>query len=492
MTNSISIKKATGIYGIAKYSTIFIQLIISAVLSRILTPNDYGIVAVVTVFTTLFTTLANLGLGTAVTQFKDLSRQDIQDIFTFSEYFSFALALFFAIAAYPIALFYNDTVYVPIVLMLTISILFNALNMIPNALLLREKEFLKVGIRMIVATAMSGMVAVILAFCGAKYYALVIQSILNAFITFVWNYYGSGLKFKLKFSYEPIKHVKSYSLNQFLYNIANYFAQNLDNLMTGKIMGNAMLAYYNKGYTLMRYPVTNIAHVITPVLHPILSDHQNNKKYIFNEFIKISKILSLLGVFITAFCFWADTEIIVCYFGNQWYDSVEPFKWLSTCICVQLLNALFGSIYQSLGCTKQMLHSGIFHISISLLAIIFGAYTRNITLLAIFVSASMFIKFFIECYFLIKKSFGFSVFGFLKAFLPDCLIFVIMFVSFNIIGDFKQYGLWTSLFIKLGVACVEFLILLIITKQLHYFSAIMPAKFQRKKVDKLIKGRKNF
>lgn len=484
MAKSISIKKATGIYGVAKYSTILIQLVISAVLSRILTPSDYGIVAVVTVFTTLFTTLANLGLGTAVTQFKDLSRKDVQDIFTFSEYFSVALAVIFAIAAYPIAVFYNDMVYVPIVLMLTISILFNALNMIPNALLLREKEFLRVGIRMIVATAASGLVAIILAFCGAKYYALVIQSILNAFITFVWNYHGSGLKFKVKFSYEPIKHVKSYSLNQFLYNMANYFAQNLDNLLTGKIMGNEMLAYYNKGYTLMRYPITNIAHVITPVLHPILSDHQNNKKYIYDEFVKISKILSLLGIFITAFCFWADTEIIVCYFGDQWYDAVEPFKWLSTCICVQLLNALFGSIYQSLGCTKQMLRSGMFHISISLLAIFMGAYTKNITLMAIFVSASMFVKFFIECYFLIKKSFGFSIFGFLKSFIPDCLIFAIMFGAFSIIGDFKQYGLWASLFIKLGIACAVFLILLIVTKQLHYLSAIIPAKFRRKKVDK--------
>ena len=484
MEKSISIKKATGIYGVAKYSTILIQLVISAVLSRILTPSDYGIVAIVTVFTTLFTTLANLGLGTAVTQFKDLSRKDVQDIFTFSEYFSVALAVIFAIAAYPIAAFYNDMVYVPIVLMLTISILFNALNMIPNALLLREKEFLKVGIRMIVATAASGLVAIILAFCGAKYYALVIQSILNAFITFVWNYHGSGLKFKVKFSYEPIKHVKSYSLNQFLYNMANYFAQNLDNLLTGKIMGNEMLAYYNKGYTLMRYPVTNIAHVITPVLHPILSDHQNNKKYIYDEFVKISKILSLLGVFITTFCFWADTEIIVCYFGDQWYDAVEPFKWLSTCICVQLLNALFGSIYQSLGCTKQMLRSGMFHISISLLAIFMGAYTKNITLMAVFVSASMFVKFFIECYFLIKKSFGFSVFEFLKSFIPDCLIFAIMFGGFSIIGDFKQYGLWASLFIKLGIACVVFLILLVATKQLHYLSEIIPAKFRRKKVDK--------
>ena len=131
-----------------------------------------------------------------------------------------------------------------------------------------------------------------------------------------------------------------------------------------------------------------------------------------------------------------------------------------------------------------MLRSGMFHISISLLAIFMGAYTKNITLMAVFVSASMFVKFFIECYFLIKKSFGFSIFEFLKSFIPDCLIFAIMFGGFSIIGDFKQYGLWASLFIKLGIACVVFLILLVATKQLHYLSEIIPAKFRRKKVDK--------
>lgn len=479
MEKKVSLKKAAGIYGAAKYATILVQLVISAVLSRILTPNDYGIVAVVTVFTTLFSTLANLGLGTAVTQFKDLSKEDVQDIFTFSQYFSVALAGIFALAAYPIAAFYNDMVYVPIVLLLTISVLFNALNMIPNALLLKEKEFLKVGIRMIAAAVLSGVAAIFLAFCGAKYYALVAESILSAFITFAWNFYGSGLKLKVRFSYRPIQYVKSYSLNQFLYNLANYFAQNLDNMLTGKIMGNEMLAYYNKGYTLMRYPVTNIAHVITPVLHPILSDHQNDKKYIYDEFIKISKFLSLLGVFIAAFCFWADTEIIVCYFGDQWYAAVSPFRWLSICICVQLLNALFGSIYQSLGCTRQMLQSGMFHISISLLAIFMGAYTKNITWMAVFVSASMFVKFFIECYFLIRKSFGYSVSAFLKSFLPDCLIFAVMFIAFGLIGDFKQYGLWASLFIKLGIACAVFLALLVVTKQLHYLYIIIPARFRK-------------
>ena len=88
MSSNITVKKATIIYGAAKYSTIIVQLVVTAILSRLLTPNDYGVVAVVTVFTTLFTTLSNLGLGTAVTQYKELSENEIQDIFTFSEYFS--------------------------------------------------------------------------------------------------------------------------------------------------------------------------------------------------------------------------------------------------------------------------------------------------------------------------------------------------------------------------------------------------------------------
>jgi PST family polysaccharide transporter len=480
MAKNISIKKATVIYGVAKYSTVFVQLIISAVLSRILTPNDYGIVAVVTIFTTLFNILANLGLGTAVTQYKELSKQDVQDVFTFSEYVSVVLAFVFTLMSYPISVFYNDNVYIPITLMLSISVLFNALNMVPNALLLKEKEFFKVGVRMIISTLGSGVIAILLALLGAKYYALVMQSILNAFITFIWNYKGTDLRFKIHFSFEPIKQVKDYSINQFLYNIVIYFEQNLDNLLIGKLMGNEMLAYYNKGYTLMRYPVNNIAHAITPVLHPILSEHQKDKKFIYDEFVKIAKILSLIGVFITAFCFWADTEIVICYFGSQWYEAVSTFKWLSICLCAQLLNALAGSIFQSIGCTKQMLQSGLFHVPISFIAIIIGAYSKNITILAILVSVSMIIKFFVLYFFLIKKSFGFSLKKFFVNFIPDSFIFIMMILASIVIGDFEKIGLWTSLLIKLGISSVLFMILIIVTKQTRHLIVVFPAKVQNK------------
>lgn len=478
--NKMSIKEASIIYGGAKYFTIIVQLIMSAILARILTPNDYGIVSVVSVFVTLFSILSNLGLGTAVMQYQDLSREDIQHIFTFSTYIAIMIAIVFVGCSYPIAVFYGNDVYVPIGILLAVSLLFNALNTIPNSIILREQKFLLAGLRMIICTVLSSMIGIILAILGAKYYALVFQSIIFAVLQFVWNMSNSGLRIAFKFKYAPIQRVKNYSSNQFFYNVFNYFAQNLDNLLTGKIMGNEALAYYSKSYMLMRYPVDNIAHVLTPVIHPILAAHQKEKEYIFNEFCKISKAFSLIGVFITGFCFWTSREIIVCYYGSQWYEAVSPFRWLSLCIVVQLLNALFGSIYQSLGCTKEMLQSGICHISISLISIVVGALSRDLSVLAICVSMSMFIKFFIETYFLMRKCFKFKICKYLKIFIPDVIIFSGLFVAMSFADKFSIEGLWVSLICKLFVAGITYLFLLIITKQYKYVLMIVPSRLKEK------------
>ncbi|MFQ6838318.1 MAG: lipopolysaccharide biosynthesis protein [Thomasclavelia spiroformis] len=454
--SKMSLRKASAIYSMAKYMIIIIQLFITAFLSRLLTPDDYGIVAVVTVFTTFFSTLGNLGLGTAVTQYRDLSQENIQDIFTFSEYFSCVLAVIFILLSYPISLFYNNKEYITIIILLSISVFFNSLNMIPEAILRKQQSFFQLGVRMILNTFISGILAMIMAILGCRYYSLVFQSVIFAFIQFFWNYKSTFLKVRLKYHYDSIKKVKNYSSNQFIYNIFNYFAQNLDNLLTAKIMGNEMLAYYNKGYTLMRYPVNNITHAITPVLHPILSEYQYDKKVIYTEFVKVIKLISLVGVFITGFCFWAGKEIIICCFGNQWDGAILPFKWLSICIGVQLMNALFGAIYQSLGCTKQMLKSGMLHISISLFAIIFGSYSKSIVILAICVSISMYLKFLIESYFLIKKSFGFSLTKFFKIFIPDIVILIGLFFIQIFIGDIYISNMWISLIIKMSILLFAF------------------------------------
>lgn len=137
---NITIRYATFINFISKYSTTFIQIILNSILARLLTPDDYGIVAVVTVFTGFFTLIADMGVGPAIIQDKSLNDEDITSIFNFTVLSGIGVTILFALLSYPLSLFYNDSVYIPLVILMSFSILFNVLNIVPNAVLLKEKN----------------------------------------------------------------------------------------------------------------------------------------------------------------------------------------------------------------------------------------------------------------------------------------------------------------------------------------------------------------
>ena len=179
-----SLKKAAIINAAGKYSKILLQIIVEVILARLLTPYDYGIVAVVTVFTTFFTTLADMGLGAAIIQVKSLTKKDIDDIYSFTVYLSVALMSIFALLAYWIASFYHNHVYVGIGQLLSIALLFNGLNMVPNGILNREKKFGTIAVRTVVVYVISVVITIGLAYYGWKYYDLVAQAILVAVLTF--------------------------------------------------------------------------------------------------------------------------------------------------------------------------------------------------------------------------------------------------------------------------------------------------------------------
>ena len=464
-----TLKQQTILFMFAKYATVFVGIIVSAILSRLLTPTDYGVVAVITVFTTLFTTLGNVGLGTAVIQRRDLLDSQVNDIFSFSVYLSLVLMLIFMGCSFPIANFYENDVYIPVCTLLSFSVLFNSLNMVPNACLMRDHKFNLVSVRMIICAVVSGLIAICMALCNFKYYSLVAQSVISAFLQFVWNLRGSKLKLKIRFNFEPLKSIWSYSWNQFLYNLCNYFAQNLDNLLTGKLISSDALAFYNKSYTLMRYPVNNIPHVLTPILHPILSEHSDDRNYIYTHYICIVKLFSLIGVFVSLVCYFSGEELVMIFFGNQWSQSVVPFKILSLCLWAQIVDAIAGSIYQSLGKTKEMFHSGVIHIGITIFAIIIGSIPRNIVILSFCVSLSLNIKFFIESFFLIKKSFKFPLIPYYMIFIPDVAICIVTAIGTSILCTFVNLSnVFVSFAFKLCIISFIYLISLLLKGQYKF------------------------
>ena len=467
--NDISIKKAAVINAVAKYSTIVLNLGFSAVLARLLTPEDYGIVAVTAVFTTFFSLFADMGIGAGVIQNKDLTQDDINSIFTFSVKISFILSFSFMIFSVPMSLFYKDKVYISVGILLSFSLFFSAMNMVPNALLLKEKKFIAVGVRTIIVCVLTGLVGILFAFLGFKYYALILQNIFNALFIFIWNYISTKPKVVKKVAKESVNKIRNYSSFLFGFNLINYFARNSDNLLISKTMGTAALGYYDKAYKLMLYPVQNLTHVITPVLHPILSEHQSDKQYIYEKYCEIVKILSLAGVFITPFCFFAADEIIRIMFGEKWIFAIPCFRWMALSIWAQMILSSSGTIFQSVNDTKRLMVTGTINAVMTVLFIVAGLIEGNINAVSRNIAISYNLQFIETFFILVHISLCMKSRAFFYRLLPDFIILLLLFAAgFGINYFIANTGLENIVYrfvIRFFVMLVVYVILLMIFKQ---------------------------
>lgn len=469
----MNMKKAALINAAGKYSKIILSVIINAFLARILSSDDYGVVAVITVFSTFFTTFSDMGFGSAIIQKKNLTEDDINNIFSFTVYISIALMLLFAVISYPIAYFYNNNVYVSLGRILSIALLFSALNMVPNGILNREKKFGSIAIRTVVVYLGSAVITLILAYLGFRYYALAIQAVLASLLTFIWNCITTKPKFKLKFQFISIKKVLNYSGFQFAFNMVNYFSRNLDNLLTGKFMGSSALGYYNKAYSLMLYPVNNLAGVISPVLHPLLSDYQDRKEYIYSKYTKIVRILACVGIYITAVCFLGAPEIIRILFGSKWSQSVECFKLLSIAIVPQMINSSSGGIFQAIGNTKLLFINSCINSAVTVIAILCGVFIGNsIVSLSAWVAIAYVVHFITATYMLIKLGFKYKLMEFLKELLPEVILIVGMVVGI-LVYNFTIKSIFLSLVCKCAFLGVIYIVLLFLTKEHKIFKSLL-------------------
>lgn len=464
-------KKAVAWTAIAKYTTAVLQIVFAAILSRILTPEEYGTVAVINVFVVFFQLFCDMGFGTAVIQDRELTEKQTNDIFSWTVYIGLALQLLFIGASFPISKFYGDSIYIPLGIILSFSLFLNALNMIPNAVMLKEKKFKSITFRTITASIVASLLTIFLAFKGWGVYALVLQSLFTTLIVFIWNEISVRLKFDYKPDFASIKRIWGYSIYQFLSQLLNYFNRNLDQLIIGKFFSKADLGQYNKSYHLMQMPISYIPGVVGPALHPILAEHQNNPKYIYDAYLRILKILSLIGVFISVWLYYTGEEVVLILFGDQWHPAVMPFKILALSVWAQLVTNTIAPIYQSIGNTKLMFNSTIATSVLIISAIIIGCTSRNITTVATCVSVAYVLNFFLTYYILVKFGFKDSFWRFLSRYYLEVIFIVVLFLITLI--PIPVGNIFLAFIIKTGVLALVYLLLLLLTKQHQLFISII-------------------
>ena len=457
-----------------KYSGQIIAILISMVLARLLTPYDYGVVATASVLLGFLGIFTSIGIGPAIIQRDDLSQRDLNNIFTFSIFLGLFIGAISFVSSWVIADIYGNPLLVPVIQVLSVGLFLGTINMVPAALMSKHKRFKEMATRSLAFQVLFGVIATITAFYGAGVYALICPQIFVGICTFLYNNYFYPVKVSWKFNFEPIKRIFSYSSFVFLSEFINYFSRNLDKIIIGKFISPNALGYYEKSYRLMQMPLNNVSSVIYPVLQPIMSSLQNDKKEMAMKYAKIVSIIATISFPLSAVLFFTAEEIIYIMFGQNWTPAVPSFRILALSIPFLLICNPNGAIFLSCNASKQMFNVTIINTVLVVSGFSIGAYFGGtieaiawgwtcVSLLGTFNS-------YYRLYVLVMRQSLMPVIkSLIKPFISSLLLVFALLVYQYIILDLP---LFVHLIIKLSISAIILVLFLKYTNQFDLFNFV--------------------
>lgn len=361
-----------------RFSLQGIGFIISIILARLLSPEEYGIIAIVMVFISLASVFVESGFSTALIQKKEVDDTDLSSVLYLSLIISIFLYIIIFISAPFIAIFFNQPILRLVFRVLSINLVIGSVNSIQNTIIAKNMLFKKLFFSSFGAVTISGTIGVIAAYNGFGVWALVLQQITNQLVTVVLLWFIVKWRPKLIFSTTRIKALFSYGSKLLAAGLINVLYSDLRTLIIGRIYSPSMLGYYNRGQQFPQLIVLNINGSIQSVMLPAFSAIQDNRKRL-KEMIRRSIVVSSFLVFPMMIGMAVVAEPIVkLILTDKWLPAV-PFLQIF-CISfalipintanLQAINAIGRSdIFLKLEIIKK-----IIGLTVLLISINFGIY----------------------------------------------------------------------------------------------------------------------
>ncbi len=454
---------------VAKYSGIVISIIISAILARLISPGEFGIIAIATVFINFISLFTDMGIGPAVIQNNQLNDDDYDNLFTFSLYMGILLTvLSVLLSPYFSRLYGNDELKV-IVWILSISLFFSCLNILPNSLMNKYKRFRQIAIRSLLFQISGGIIGVGMAVTGYGVYSLVIPPVIANVGMFCYNFSYYPRKYVMLPQLSSIRKIAYFSVYQFLFTFLNYFSRNTDKLIIGRYMDMKSLGYYEKSYRLMLLPLENVTSIINPVIVPVLSHLQNQREEVARKQEKLIQYISIFSFPIGIFLHFAALEIIGIYYGANWKAAAPIFGILALSIPLQLILSTTGSFYQCIGKTKHLFYNGICNTLCTVTGFLLAAkFVGTLEAIAYSWVVTLIINFFVSYTIMYKLSLKCDIkhlfFSMGKSIMNFVISYVVMYIISRYVYTLTE-SLWISLLIKSFTWAVLTLFLIQVTKQ---------------------------
>ena len=439
-----------------------IQLVITIVLARILSPDDYGLMAIVLVVITFLGLFVNSGISSYLIYMKDIKKQDFLTALFFNVALSLILVSVILISSVYIANYYSAPILDPLIKSMAIILPFNAISSIYNAYAMKMSLFKTLFVRNMIALPVSGIIALILAIIGYGVWSLVVFQIiyrgLLAFIIVIsisikidgeWSVSGSSVIPMLK-----------YGGFTFLSSFIAFISDSISDLVIGKRINTKQLGYHNRGYMFPSFFLSIINMVLADALFPAFSTYNSDLDELKEKCRKVLKLLYYL-VFPFIFSLIACAKpLVITLLTDKWSGAISIVQ----VYCLYFLTIPFlqtsSQVYlatghvkiRTIGETIKMFLTILFlfcFIGYGIVAIAVARFTINVFLLMYTMIVNKYVM-------------GYKIKEFFADFIPPLIICILMFVCMYFLLLLKMNDMVTgALQVLLGgavyILCLKFL-----------------------------------
>ncbi|MEG1634398.1 MAG: lipopolysaccharide biosynthesis protein [Rikenellaceae bacterium] len=311
---------------IERFSVQGIQYIISIIIARILSPSDYGLIAMIGVFIVVFQTFIDGGFGNALIQKKNRTEIDYSTVFFFNIVVAFALYFLLCLSAPYIAAFYNEPKLDIITRVIGLILIINSFGIVQQAKLTIALDFKRQAVAALIAVTISGFIGIIMAYHGYGVWALVWHTLLNNLLKVVLLSLFTKWRPMAVFSIESFKGLFSFGSKILLSSLLHTIYTNLYTLVIGKKFASTDLGYFNRASTLAQFPSTNFTNVIVRAIYPIQCKMQDDKQQLNSMFLVYLRMACyIIFPIMIGLCVLAE-PLIKLLLTNKWLPAVPFFQ----------------------------------------------------------------------------------------------------------------------------------------------------------------------
>lgn len=299
-----------------------ISLVVSIILARILTPEDYSVVGIVTIFFSFSNILISGGLNTALIQKKDADTKDYSTVFHISVIFSVLIYICLFLLAPIISKMYNKPVLIAVIRVMGLILPINAVKSIWCAYISSHLQFKKFFFATIVGTIISAFVGIFMATNGFGVWALVAQQMTNSFIDTLMLVFLTRIHIAPKVSFERLKKLFGYGWKVLLASLLGTVYSEINPLFIGLKYSTADLSYYTKGRSFPFLISSTATNTLSAVLFPVLAKNQDDKEALLSYTRMFVRLASYIAFPLMIGFFSVADKFIGVVLTDKWLPAV--------------------------------------------------------------------------------------------------------------------------------------------------------------------------